>query len=96
MKKLTIALIGLLIVASLTVAFSPILAVRFNVGGSTVNCYNEGEYFMPEGCAQAKYPTVAQSVSAYMVFFVSGGLIVIGTVDLIRHLKSKRRRSNDS
>lgn len=90
MKKLKYILVAILVISSLFYVSNPIMEVRYNTYDKTVDCYNEGHYTMPEGCASSIFPTVTQTWAVYIILLSSLGLGVIGIRNLVRSLKRKK------
>ncbi len=90
MKKATLILTAILIISALYSQRWPVTEVRYNTYNKAVDCYNELQYVLPEGCGASTKPTVLQTWTGYLVVLSSLGLIGIGLVQFGKSLNKKR------
>ena len=90
MKKAIVTLTALLIFSALFSQLEPVTQVRYNTYNKSVDCYNEAQTALPEGCAEQIKPTVIQTWTSCLVFLSSLGLIGIGLVELGKSLRKAK------
>ncbi|MDQ5972453.1 MAG: hypothetical protein QG553_612 [Patescibacteria group bacterium] len=90
MKKAFYLLVAVLLFCALFQQLSPVTEVRYNTYNKSVDCYNEGNYMLPEGCVASIKPTVAQTLTGYGVYLSSLGIIGIGIFTLVQSTSRKK------